>query len=246
MSSAQTFEKSPSAPCPTSPQWEREAHGVESRGPLASASWSPVLVFFHDTNLPFSVPSRSRGGGEGPGGGWSQLRPGTPNLIVNVQRGSPGAPGFLMGEVGGGAGAQWGPRRRRQRPLLSGGGRSCTGTPSSVGHLVWPQERSVGMRVRVRLGMQEGSTGGLRRSVGPSRFHARFHLGFPQSSEVGMSSHSLAASPAHSPKNEPIVCSLRGPSCKGPGGQWVHLLPPRRSQQGPRRVGRPSHTGPWD
>lgn len=85
------------------------------------------FFFFHDTNLPFSVPSRSRGRGEGPGSGWSQLRPGTPNLIVNVQRGSQGAPGFLMGEVGGGAGAQRGPRQRRQRPLLSGGGRSCTG-----------------------------------------------------------------------------------------------------------------------
>lgn len=147
-----------------------------------------------------------------------------------------------------GVGAQWGPRLRRQGPFLLEAGGSCTGTPSSVGPFVWPREGSGRMHARVCLGVQEHrrrEAGGGRQSVGRSRFHAKFHLGFPKSSKVQMSSYLLAASPAHSPKNELIVCVLQGPSCKGLGGQLVHLLPSQRSQPEPRGLGRPSDTGHW-
>lgn len=104
------------------------------------------------------------------------------------------------------------------------------------------------MRARVCSGTQgqEGrEAGDLRQSVGPSRFQAKFHLGFPKSGRVEMSSYSLAASPSHSPKNELIVYILQTPSCKGLGGQLVHRLPSRGSQLEPRGPGRPSHTGCW-
>lgn len=127
-----------------------------------------------------------------------------------------------------------------------GSGRSCTGTSSSVRYLIWPRAGSVCLHARVCLGMREGRPGGLRQSVGPSGFQAKFHQGFPKSGEeVRMSSFSLAASPAQSLKNEPIVCMPQGPSCKGPGGQLAHLVPSQRSQLGPGGVGRPSYSGAW-
>lgn len=52
--------------------------------------------------------------------------------------------------------------------------------------------------------------------AGPSRFHTKFHLGFPKSSKVQMSSYSLATSLALSLKNKLIVCA----SCKGPAA-WA-------------------------
>lgn len=72
------------------------------------------------------------------------------------------------------------------------------------------------MRARVCSGVQGAARPrDLTRSVGPSRFHTTFRLGFPKSSKVQKSLYTLATAPALSPKNELIVCA----SCKGPAGR---------------------------
>lgn len=64
------------------------------------------------------------------------------------------------------------------------------------------------MYAEARRDMRAGRPRDLGQSVSPPRFQAKFHLGFPKSSRAEMSSYSLAVSPAHSPKNEPIVYIL--------------------------------------
>lgn len=53
-------------------------------------------------------------------------------------------------------------------------------------------------------------------SVGPSGLHTRFHLGFPKSCKVKISSYALAFSLAHLSKNGLIVRPPRA-QLEGPG-----------------------------
>lgn len=77
-------------------------------------------------------------------------------------------------------------------------------------------EGSTCMCACVCLGTQgPGRPQDLMQSVGSSRFHTRFHLGFPKSSIVQMSSYSLSTSPGLSLKNKLTVCA----SCKDPAGK---------------------------
>ena len=147
-------------------------------------------------------------------------------------------------------GAQWGPSLSRQGAFLSRGGtvRRKDNICSTLNLAMGGGVGSVYMRARVCSGTQgqEGREARRPQAVcGSPRFQAKFHLGFPKSGRVEMSSYSLAASPAHSPKNELIVHILQTPSCKGLGGQLVHRLPSHGSQPEPRGPGRPSHTGCW-
>lgn len=65
-------------------------------------------------------------------------------------------------------------------------------------------------------------------SVGPSRFHTKFHLGFPKSSIVQMSSYSLSTSPGLSLKNKLIVHPA-GTQLEGPGRSAGPPAPSQRS-----------------
>lgn len=93
------------------------------------------------------------------------------------------------------------------------------------------------MRGRVCLGTREGRPGGLRQSVGPSRFRARFHLGFPKSSEVGMSSYSLAASPfaqsLEDRRTSRLSASYEGPAARVLEVSWSTCPLLREATRGP-------------
>lgn len=76
------------------------------------------------------------------------------------------------------------------------------------------------MHACVCLGMRGlERPGDLVHSVSPSRFNTAFHLGFPKSSKVQTSSHSLSP---FTKERADCLCILQGPSWKGLGGQLVH------------------------